>query len=240
MINNSSEKLQKVLARAGLGSRREIERWISEGRVTVNKTLAKLGDRVVARDRIAVDGKPVPLSSTEVKRRVILYYKPAGQVCSRKDPEARPSVFEHLPPLETGRWISVGRLDFNTSGLMLFTNDGELANRLMHPSSHVEREYAVRVLGNVDNAMLSRLQQGVRLEDGIARFEQIVEAGGDGANRWYHVTVKEGRNRLVRRLWESQDVTVSRLMRVRFGKVTLPVGMRQGQWLELPAQKNMF
>lgn len=234
-----SEKLQKVLARAGFASRREIERWIEEGRVRINGELAKLGDRVdIASVKIQVDGKLVNLRPTQaIKRKILIYHKPVGEVCSRTDPEGRPTVFDHLPRLRNQRWIAIGRLDFNTAGLLLFTNDGELANHLMHPSSEVEREYAVRVMGSVDKVMLSRLKKGVELEDGPAAFTGIVDAGGEGVNHWYHVVLKEGRNREVRRLWESQGVTVSRLIRIRFGNILLPRWLRMGKWHELPSDE---
>lgn len=228
----AGEKLQKVLARTGLGSRREMERWIEAGRVSVDGRTAQLGDRVDNRARLAVDGKPlqrVPASES----RCILYHKPPGEVCSRSDPEGRRSVFENLPRLKKGRWISIGRLDYTTSGLLLFTTDGELANALMHPSANIEREYMVRVMGNVDEAMLARLREGVMLEDGVARFTDIQEGGGEGINRWFYVVLMEGRNREVRRLWESQGVTVSRLKRVRYGEVFIPSRVKQGQWVEL-------
>lgn len=229
-----SEKIQKVLANAGLGSRRQIENFIREGRIAVNGAVAKLGDRITLDAKIRVDGRDVNLvKSTAQKSRVLLYHKPEGQICSRNDPEGRPTVFDTLPMLRNGRWITIGRLDFNTSGVLLFTNDGELANRLMHPSSEIEREYAVRIQGKVTPAMLKLLKKGVKLDDGVAHFEQIVDAGGEGTNHWYHVIVKEGRNRLVRRLWESQHVTVSRLIRIRFGEITLPRTLRRGKWTEL-------
>lgn len=236
MINApADEKLQKVLARAGYGSRREIESWIEAGRIKVNKRVASLGDRVSETDRIQVDGKPVPQSRLKQRRsRVLIYHKPVGEICTRHDPEGRDTIFKHLPRLASGRWITVGRLDYNTSGLLLVTTDGELANRLMHPSHRVEREYAVRVLGEVDRDMLNRLQQGVELDDGPAHFDKIIDAGGDGANHWYHVILREGRNREVRRLWESQGVQVSRLTRVRYGSITLPRGQRPGRWEDLP------
>lgn len=230
-----TEKLQKVLARAGIGSRREIERWIEQERISVGGKIAKLGDRVDASARIKIDNKPVFLARTEkAKRRVLIYHKPAGEICTRSDPERRPTVFDHLPTLRGQRWIVIGRLDLNTSGLLLFTNDGELAHRLMHPSSEFEREYAVRVLGFVDSAKLERLKTGVKLEDGHAAFLAIEDVGGEGANHWYHVILKEGRNRIVRRLWESQDITVSRLIRVRFGDIQLPRSLRFGKWQDLP------
>lgn len=228
-----SEKIQKVLANAGLASRRQIENWLRENRIIVNGQIAKLGDRITENDKVKVDGRDVNLlKSASKKTRVILYHKPEGEICSRSDPEGRPTVFDRLPMLRNGRWISVGRLDFNTSGVLLLTNDGELANRLMHPSAQIEREYAVRVQGNVTSAMIKTLKKSVKLEDGVAHFEQITDAGGEGTNHWYHVMVKEGRNRLVRRLWESQDVKVSRLMRIRFGSITLPRSLRRGRWEE--------
>ena len=206
------EKLQKVLAAQGLGSRRVMERWIEAGRVKVNGKRATLGDRVTRDDKVVVDGKPIDIAqAAKRRRRVLAYNKPEGEVTTRSDPEGRPTVFDRLPSLHNERWVVVGRLDINTSGLLLFTNDGELANKLMHPSTEVEREYACRILGEVDEAMLRRLQQGVLLDDGMASFASIREQGGRGANRWYTVTIREGRNREVRRLWESQDVTVSRL-----------------------------
>jgi len=219
----AGERLQKLLARLGMGSRREIEQWIREGRLRLNKELAKLGDRVTRNDRVYLDGHLIPETKLRAKvaSRVIAYHKPEGQICSRHDPEDRDTVFKHLPKLRTGRWIMIGRLDLNTSGLLLFTTDGELANRLMHPSQEVEREYAVRVLGKVEEAVLKQLTHGVELEDGPARFEHIVESGGTGANHWYHVLIREGRNREVRRLWESQGVRVSRLIRVRFGTIEM-------------------
>ena len=229
------EKLQKVLARAGYGSRRELERWIEAGRISVNGRIATLGDRVSEHDVLRVDGHPVSeRRSTARKRiRVLMYNKPAGEICARKDPEGRPTVFESLPGIRDGRWVMVGRLDFNTTGLLLFTSDGELANRLMHPSANIEREYAVRVLGEVTKSIVSNLLEGVELEDGPARFTRIQPAGGEGANQWFHVTLLEGRYREVRRLWESQGLTVSRLSRIRFGPLTLPRTLRGGKWEEL-------
>ena len=232
----SGEKLQKVLARSGTGSRREMERWIEEGRITVNGQRAKLGDRVTAKDRIAVDGKSLDIAPGE-KTRCILYHKPTGEVCTRSDPQGRRTVFQRLPKLKTGRWISIGRLDFNTSGLLLFTTDGELANVLMHPSSNIEREYMVRVMGNVTPDMLKHMLDGVMLDDGVARFTDIQDAGGEGINRWYYVVLMEGRNREVRRLWESQGLTVSRLKRVRYGEVFIPSKVKQGQWVELEGKE---
>ena len=228
----AGEKVQKVLARAGLGSRREIERWVEAGRVAVNGKAARLGDRVDDHDRLAVDGRTVDLAPAQ-EARCILYHKPPGEVCSRSDPEGRRTVFGRLPNLKSGRWISIGRLDFNTSGLLLFTTDGDLANGLMHPSSNIEREYMVRVMGDVQEGMLRRMLEGVMLDDGMARFADIQDGGGDGINRWYYVVLMEGRNREVRRLWESQGLTVSRLKRVRYGDVFIPSKVKQGQWVEM-------
>ncbi len=232
------ERLQKVLAKAGLGSRRQMEDWIREGRVEVDGKRAELGEKVSETQRITVDGrrlhlKPAAASTPEV----IVYHKPLGEVCSRDDPEGRPTVFNNLPRPRQGRWISVGRLDINTTGLMLFTTDGELAHRLMHPSREIEREYAVRLLGEVDMPMLERLVEGVELEDGVARFAAVEESGGTGANRWFHVILKEGRNREVRRLWESQGVKVSRLTRVRYGPVILERKLRKGKSRPLLAEE---
>jgi len=233
----TSEKLQKVLARAGLGSRRQIETWIQQGRIQVNQQTVKLGTRVNRTDEIQIDGRKLtPKTLFTFERQILCYHKPCGEVSTRQDPQGRTTVFERLPPPKQGRWISVGRLDFNTAGLLLFTTDGELAHRLMHPAYTIEREYAVRILGTVDTALLNRLQQGVELEDGIARFNQIIDAGGTGANHWYHVTLNEGRNHEVRRLWHSQGVTVSRLIRIRFGPITLPKGLRAGQYRQLDQQ----
>lgn len=233
-LQNTPERLQKLLSRAGIGSRREVDAWIQEGRVTVNGQVAEPGTRALATDRIAVDGKAVESrTSAEVVRRVLVYNKPEGEVTTRNDPEGRPTVFDRLPRLRDQRWIAVGRLDINTTGLMLFTTDGDLANRLMHPSSEIDREYAVRVFGEVDDAMIERLREGVLLEDGMAAFSDITPAGGSGMNQWFHVTLMEGRNREVRRLWESQGVRVSRLKRVRYGPVFLPSRLSVGKWEEM-------
>ena len=228
------ERIQKVLARGGVGSRREIERWIDEGRLKINGNPVGLGDRLKEGDHLQINDRVVHWEKFAVQpTRVLLYHKPTGEVVTRRDPEGRPVVFTQLPKLDTSRWIAVGRLDINTSGLLLVTNNGELANRLMHPSSQVEREYAVRILGNVSDATLEKLKQGVELEDGKAKFDDIKFFGGEGANKWYNVTVAEGRNRLVRRLWESQEVVVSRLMRVRYGPVVLPERLKANSFYEL-------
>lgn len=230
-----TEKLQKVLARAGKGSRREIEALISQGRVSVDGKVATLGDRVTGKEQIRLDGHQVETQAeADVLCRVLMYHKPEGEMSTRKDPEGRPTVFDRLPKLQGARWISVGRLDVNTSGLLLFTTDGELANRLMHPRHEIDREYAVRVFGEVDEAMLQRLRKGVMLEDGMGKFDTLKYSGGEGMNNWFHVTLKEGRNREVRRLWESQEMQVSRLIRVRYGKIELPRNVPRGGWIEMP------
>jgi len=231
-------RLQKALADVGLGSRREIEDWIRAGRVQVNGKSAKLGDRIEPADHIRVDGKAIkrrPARRTEL--RVIAYNKPEGELVTRHDPAGRCTVFNRLPRLETGRWIAVGRLDLNSSGLLLLTNNGELANRLMHPAKALEREYAVRILGEVSAETLKHLTHGIRLADGPARFEEIVESGGEGANRWFHVLLREGRNREVRRLWEAAGCRVSRLKRVRFGNVILGPRVFAGHWRDLTADE---
>ncbi|SFH92425.1 23S rRNA pseudouridine(2605) synthase RluB [Modicisalibacter xianhensis] len=234
----ASEKLQKVLARAGLGSRREMETAISAGRVKVNGKVASLGDRVEMRDKVTFDDRPINLRDvSEVPRRVIMYNKPEGELCTRKDPEGRRTVFDHLPRLKGERWIAIGRLDINTSGLLLFTTDGELANRLMHPSTQIEREYAVRVMGNVKREHVVAMVEGVMLEDGPARFTDVQEFGGEGINTWFHVVIMEGRNREVRRLWESQGLTVSRLKRVRYGNIFLDKRAKAGEWVELSQEE---
>lgn len=222
-----SERIQKILANLGLGSRRQIEGWIQTGRIRVNGKIAQLGDTLDEHDTIMLDGKTLELSaSTTIE--VLIYNKPEGEVCTRSDESGRQTVFHRLPKPQSGRWIMVGRLDLNTQGLLLFTNDGELAARLMHPRYQIEREYAARVLGSVTPEILKTLKTGVSLDDGPARFEHIQFQGGKGANQWYHVTLTEGRNREVRRLFESQGLQVSRLMRIRFGNIKLPKDLPKG------------
>jgi 23S rRNA pseudouridine2605 synthase len=221
-----NERLQKLLAGAGHGSRRGIEEWIRAGRVTINGKLATLGDRASASDQICLDGKPLDLSGGADNTEVLLYHKPVGEVTTRSDPQGRPTVFDRLPPPASGRWIVVGRLDVNTSGLLLFTNDGELAHRLMHPSSEIEREYLVRLRGMPSAAVLDRLRQGVELEDGPAHFDRIERESTEGSHSWFRVCLHEGRNREVRRLFEHEGFVVSRLSRLRYGSVELPHDLR--------------
>lgn len=228
-----TEKLQKVLARAGYASRREAEVWIKSGRVEVNDHMACIGERVSKKDKIYLDGKLCDKLSVSLQTRVLIYHKPEGLVTTHFDPEGRETVFDTLPPISEGKWLSVGRLDVNTSGLLLFTNSGELSHLLTHPSNKVEREYAVRVMGRVTKEDTRQLTTGIKLEDGLARFEDLVDSGGEGLNHWFHVVVNEGRNRVVRRLWESRGFKVNRLKRVRFGPIFLPKSLRQGAWLEL-------
>lgn len=229
-----SERLQKLLSQAGLGSRREMERWIEEGLVQVNGVTAKIGESASADDKISVRGRvidnPLKISS---KTRILLYHKPVGEISSRRDPKHDKTVFDHLPHLKQGRWIQVGRLDINTSGLLIFTNNGDLANRLMHPKFELEREYAVRVYGQVKPETISILLKGVTLEDGPAKFKRIECRGGEGVNTWYHVVLAEGRNREVRRLWNSQGVEVSRLIRIRYGSIYMPRFLARGAHVEL-------
>ena len=230
-----AERLQKILANTGLGSRRELEKWIAAGEIRINGQVAKLGDRASLNDDLVVKGRFYKVVSDDQQlRRVLVYHKPLGEVTTRDDPENRKTVFDKLPRLHHGRWIAVGRLDINTLGLLLLTNDGELANALMHPSGEFERQYAVRVNGRVTPEIIERLATGVELEDGPAKFDKIVaEADSEVANQWFRVTLKEGRNRMVRRLWESQDMQVSRLIRVRFGPVAMPRWLARGKVHEL-------
>jgi 23S rRNA pseudouridine2605 synthase len=233
-VNELGERIQKVLSRGGIGSRREIERWIEEGRLKINGVQVALGTHIKPGDYLQINERVVHWEKfTKQPSRVLLYHKPVGEVVTRRDPEGRPVVFTQLPKLTHSRWIAVGRLDINTSGLLLVTNNGELANRLMHPSTQIEREYAVRILGEVPEPVITKLKEGVELEDGMAKFDDIRFYAGEGANKWYYVTVSEGRNRLVRRLWESQNVVVSRLIRVRYGPVVLPERLKTHSFYEL-------
>lgn len=233
-----SEKLQKVLARAGVGSRREMEKYIDANRVSVDGKVARLGDRVEPNQTIRVDGHIVKVEEPQERVcRVLMYHKPEGELCTRKDPEGRRTVFDRLPRIEGDRWIAIGRLDINTSGLLLFTNDGELANRVMHPSYEIEREYSVRVFGDVTKEAVRNLTKGVELDDGPARFHSVKPMGGEGINKWFNVTLSEGRNREVRRMWQSQGVEVSRLIRVRYGELELNKRLPQGGWEELELSK---
>jgi 23S rRNA pseudouridine2605 synthase len=230
-VNQSG--LHKLLAQSGIGSRREMEELIAEGRVNVNGETAQVGQSASPGDRIKVNGKLVHLKFSNRLPRVIIYHKPEGEIVSRDDPEHRPTVFTSLPRMSGGRWVAVGRLDFNTSGLLLFTTSGDLANRLMHPRYNLVREYAVRVLGELPEGAKEQLLAGVELDDGVAQFATFEEAGGEGANRWYRVSLFEGRNREVRRMFESVGVVVSRLMRVRYGPFVLPSNLKRGHVLEL-------
>lgn len=226
-------KLQKALADLGLGSRREIEDWIAAGRVSVNGEPAHVGQRISLHDKVKVSGRLVQLRQATRLPKVLIYHKPEGEIVSHDDPEGRPSVFEHLPRIKSGRWIAVGRLDYNSCGLLVLTNNGDLANRLMHPRYNLEREYAVRILGELSDEAAQQLTAGIELEDGPAKFLRLYSTGGDGANRWYEVTLSEGRNREVRRMFAAVGVTVSRLMRVRYGPIHLPPQLKRGQYRAL-------
>jgi 23S rRNA pseudouridine2605 synthase len=233
-----SERLHKVLAAAGLGSRREMEDWIRAGRVVINGQVATVGQTVGPRDRVIVNGKPVRLH-LDIQRvpRVLLYNKPEGEIVSRSDPEGRPTVFMNLPKMRTAKWLAIGRLDLNSGGLLLFTTSGELANRLMHPRYEVEREYAVRVMGLLTPEQSKQLRQGVEIDGTLAKFESIMDQGGEGANHWYHVVIKEGKNREVRRMFDSVGLMVSRLTRVRYGSLRLPPRLKRGGHLELEREE---
>jgi 23S rRNA pseudouridine2605 synthase len=231
--DGTTAKLQKVLAQAGLGSRREMEELVRAGRVTVNGEPARIGARVGPNDVIRVEGRVVRGAERKHPPRVLLYHKPEGEIVSRDDPAGRASVFDRLPPVRGAKWLAVGRLDYNTGGLLLLTTEGELANRMMHPRYGLEREYAVRVRGRLTEEQLARLRSGIELVDGMARCDAVEDGGGEGTNRWYRIVIREGRNRIVRRLFEALGLTVSRLMRVRFGSVTLPPRLKRGQYVEL-------
>lgn len=231
-----STRLHKALAQAGVGSRREIEEWIRAGRVSVSGLPAQIGQKVSAADKVRVNGKLVTLRMQQRVPRVLLYHKPEGEIVSRNDPQGRPSVFERLPRLRGSRWVAVGRLDVNTSGLIVFTTGGELANRLMHPRYGLEREYAVRLVGELTAEQRDRLLAGMALEDGMARFGSVADKGGEGTNHWYHVTIGEGRNREVRRIFEALGLTVSRLMRIRYGPIRLPPRLKRGMSMELASK----
>lgn len=233
------ERLQKTMATAGLGSRRALERRIKAGEVSFNDKVASIGQLATAGDRIGLDSKYWQVIVTGSTQRSLIYNKPTGEITTRSDPQGRPTVFDALPRLEDARWIAVGRLDINTSGLLLMTTDGELANAMMHPSNRVDREYACRIFGDVSADQLTRLKEGVMLADGPAHFSDIVAAGGSAGNHWFHVTLLEGRNREVRRLWASQGLTVSRLKRVRYGAAFLPKRLRMGEWSELTAKDHL-
>ena len=228
------ERLQKVLARAGIASRRQIEEWVAEGRILVNDQPAEPGLKIGIGDRVKLNGRLLRLHFGARPPRVLIYHKPEGEIVSRNDPDGRPSVFERLPALRRGRWLAIGRLDFNTSGLLLFTDDGNLANRLMHPRYELDREYAVRLLGELTDEQIKSLTDGIALEDGPAKFNTLRAEGGEGVNRWYRITLSEGRNREVRRMFEAVGLTVSRLMRVRYGPVELPPRLKRGMWMEMP------
>ncbi len=240
------QRLQKLLAATGLGSRRALEDWIRDGRVTINGVVAQLGDRAGSDDLVCVDGAPIALADSSIaNHQLLLYHKPLGEVTTRKDPQNRPTVFDVLPPTSAGRWINIGRLDVNTTGLLMFTTDGELAHRLMHPSSEIEREYLLQLQADPPQAALAQLTRGVMLEDGLAKFDRLsTERGYDGA-LLYRVMLREGRNREVRRLWQAVDCDVAKLQRTRYGSVSLPADLRRGQWrmasaAELAALRNLI
>lgn len=235
---SSLMRIQKALAQLGVGSRRGIEKAITENRIEVNNAPAHIGQTVSSKDKIVFDGKLIRLSDETLLPKILLYHKPDGEIVSKSDPKNRPSVFDHLPRLKKEKWIAIGRLDFNTSGLLIFTTYGALANRLMHPRYEIEREYSVRVLGELTEIQMRQLTEGVLLDDGQARLESIIFEGGEGANHWYKVTIREGRNREVRRLFEKLNFTVSRLIRVRFGQIKLPSHLKRGMHLEL-TQKHV-
>ena len=247
--NNATppQRIRKVLAQMGLGSRRQIEQWIAEGRVQINGKTAVLGQTISQSDKIRANGKLVDIKHSFShlgslnKVRILLYHKPEGEIVSVKDPKNRPTVFAHLPRLRNAKWINVGRLDFNTSGLLLFTTSGELANRLMHPSSGIIREYSVRILGELTLESQQKLLSGVEIDGELCQFQSLEEVGGTGANRWYKVTLSEGKNREVRKLFASVNCTVSRLIRIRYGNLILPPLLRRGKTYELtPKEVSWF
>jgi 23S rRNA pseudouridine2605 synthase len=231
--DDDAPKLHKVLAEAGLGSRRDMEELIVAGRVSVNGEPAHIGQRILPTDQVRINGKPLQRRISNKPPRVLVYHKPAGEIVSTSDPEGRPSVFDRLPTMKAAKWLAVGRLDFNTEGLLLFTTSGDIANRLMHPRYGIDREYAVRTLGELEEGMRQKLLAGVELDDGIAQFSRIADGGGEGVNKWYRVTIGEGRNREVRRMFEAIGLTVSRLIRTRYGSMTLPRGLKRGRWEEM-------
>lgn len=236
VLNAQSEKLHKVLADAGIGSRRDMEEMIIAGRVSVNGQPAHIGQRVLPSDQVRVNGKPLARKQPGRPPRVMLYHKPAGEIVSQDDPENRPTVFDRLPKVAGSRWVAVGRLDFNTEGLLIFSTSGELANRLMHPRYEVEREYAIRILGELDEDRKRKLLEGIELDDGVAKFSRLEEAGGEGANRWYRAVIAEGRNREVRRMFAAVGLEVSRLIRIRYGAIQLPRSLARGRYSELAAE----
>lgn len=234
----NSEKIQKILSRVGVGSRRAMEQALEEGRISVNGKIAKLGDRAISTDVIRFDGRVINhRDSNKVACRVLAYHKPEGEICTRSDPQGRPSVFDRLPALSSGRWLNIGRLDLNTTGLLLFTNDGELAHRLMHPSHEVSRTYAVRVFGELTAEMQQMMTAGVEIDGQMAKFDKIEFAGGEGINRWYTVVLHEGHNREVRHMFEYFELQVSRLIRVSYGDIKLERTMPRGGWIELPLKE---
>lgn len=238
---DNQERIQKVMARSGLGSRRQLEKAIGMSQIYINGNMAKLGDRVAEGDIILWKNRKWKIESRSPDFKILMYNKPLGEVCTRKDEKGRPTVFDRLPELKGQRWINIGRLDINTTGLLLFTTNGNFANHMMHPSTQIDREYACRIFGDVDQNKLDNLKNGVELEDGPARFSDIQQAGAGESNQWFHVVLLEGKNREVRRLWESQDLKVSRLKRVRYGGVFLPKGLRMGQYQELTkGEKNIL